>query len=141
MFVSKYKTILPTAATVKFVLRALIVSLALRSSNSRMATRSLTVLSPSSEYLVISNESKVAWLEDRAKKYLRKYQSKTYLTNNNILCKIRYTDNSKLLSWSNVPILSVILMLSFCGDECSKLLGLEKNSRSPGSSFPASTSS
>lgn len=64
-FYSKEKQ-LPTAATVKFVLRAFIVSLALRSSNSRTATRSFTVLSPSSEYLVISSESRVAWLDDRA---------------------------------------------------------------------------
>lgn len=58
---------LPTAATVKFALRAFIVSLAFRSSNSSTATRSFIVLSPSSEYLVISRESKVAWLEDRAR--------------------------------------------------------------------------
>lgn len=58
--VSKSKSNLPTAATVKFVLRALIVSFAFRSSNSRTATRSFIVLSPSSEYRVISKESKVA---------------------------------------------------------------------------------
>jgi hypothetical protein len=53
-------------ATVKLARRALIVSLAFRNSNSKTATLSSTPRSPSSEYLVRSNESRVAWLEDLA---------------------------------------------------------------------------
>jgi len=55
------------AAHVRFARRAEIVSLALRSSNSRTATFSSDALSPSSENRAKSRLSNVAWLEDRSK--------------------------------------------------------------------------
>lgn len=57
------------ANCVRLALRELIVSRALRSSNSRTATSlPLPALSPppSSEYLAVSRESNVAWLGERS---------------------------------------------------------------------------